>query len=128
MPDYSNSKYEITIVAERIFKVTPFEGIELDANDVYEMRKLYLNFSEGRPFAVLLDAANNFTPTDKARELLATKEFAEKRVAAAFVTRTLANKIVGNFFIKFNRPVSPTKLFTDEIAALEWLKEQMNNK
>lgn len=129
MADYSNSKFEITILAERIYKLRPFEGVEIDVNDVREMRNVYLKFSNGSSFAILLDATNNFSPTDEARALLASKEYTDKRVAAAFVTPTLANKIIGNFFIKFNKPATPTKLFNEEDIAFQWLKEQMvNNK
>lgn len=125
MADYSNSKYEITILADRIYKVKPFEGIEIDVADVVEMRKMYLEFSKGKSFAILLDASVDFTPTDEARKLLASKEYTEKRIAAGFVTKTLANKILGNFFIKVNKPSSPTRLFNDEATALAWLKEQL---
>lgn len=125
MADYSNSKFEIIILAERIFKLIPFEGAEIEVEDVREMRSVYLKFSGERSFAILLDATHNFTTSDEARVLLASKEFTEKRVAAAFVTTTLASKIVGNFFIKFNKPASPTKLFTEEAPAFEWLKEKM---
>lgn len=125
MADYSNSKYEITTIADRIYKVKIFEGVEYDVKDVQEMREIYLKFSKGKPFAILLDATNNFIPTEEARVLLASREYAEKRVAAAFVTKTLANKIFGNFFIKVNKPFSPTKLFTEEGPAFEWLKEKM---
>lgn len=125
MADYFNCKYEITILDDCIFKLKPFEGAEIDVDDVKEMRKVYLEFSKGKPFAILLDASQDFTPTDEARKLLASKEYTEKRVAAGFVTTTLANKIIGNFFIKFNKPASPTKLFNDEAAAFTWLKEQL---
>lgn len=128
MADYSNSKYEITILDDCIFKLRPFEGVEIDVDDVKEMRKVYLEFSKGKPFAILLDASQDFTPTDEARKLLASKEYTEKRVAAGFVTTTLANKIIGNFFIKFNKPASPTKLFNDEATAFAWIKEQMKGK
>jgi hypothetical protein len=125
MTNFSNSKFEIKVLSPQIFMLKPFEGIELNVDDVNEMREVYLRLSNGSKFAVLLDATNAFDTTDEARKLLASKEFAEKRVAAAFVTKSLANKIIGSFFIKFNKPVSPTKLFTDEKLALEWLKEQM---
>lgn len=125
MPDYSHSKYEITILAPQIFKVKPYEGIELNEEDVREMRKIYLKFSENKPFAILLDAVYDFTPTEEARKLLASKEYTELRIAAAFVTNSLANKLFGNFFIRFNRPATPTRMFTDEKTAFNWLQIQV---
>lgn len=128
MADYLNSKYEITILDDCIFKLKPFEGVELDVDDVKEMRKIYLQFSGGKSFAILLDATQSFSPTDEARKLLASKEYTDKRIAAAFVTTTLANRLIGNFFIKVNKPLTPTKLFNDEVSALAWLKEQMKGQ
>jgi hypothetical protein len=122
MADYSNSKSEITRLSDYIYKITPYEGIELTAEDVRELRIICLRFSGNRPFAVLLDASHNFTPTEEARKLLASEEYTDLRIAAAFVTSSLANKLFGNFFIRFNRPATPTRLFSDEAAALRWLE------
>lgn len=125
MSDYSNSKFEITILTPQIFKVKPYEGIELNEEDVREMRKVYLKFSENKPFAILLDAFFDFTPTEEARKLLASKEYTAMRIAAAFVTNSLANKLFGNFFIRFNKPATPTRMFTDEVEAFNWLQIQV---
>ncbi len=35
----------------------------------------------------------------------------------------LPQKIVGNFFLKFDKPARPTKIFTKEEEAVEWLKQ-----
>lgn len=128
MADYSNSKFEITILTANIFRLKPFEGVEINIDDVYEMRGVFLEFSGNLPFAVLLDASNNFVPTEEARAALASAEFTNKRIAAAFVTRSLANKLIGNFFINFNKPATATRLFTDEASAFKWLEEQVNKK
>jgi len=36
---------------------------------------------------------------------------------------SLASSIIGNFYIKFNNPSIPTKLFKTEDEALDWLKK-----
>ena len=43
--------------------------------------------------------------------------------ADAFVIHSLAQKILGNFFLKFKTPSIPTKLFSSEENAIEWLKQ-----
>lgn len=40
----------------------------------------------------------------------------------AIVIRNLAQKIMGDFYIKFNRPKMPTKIFYSVEKALEWIK------
>jgi hypothetical protein len=125
MADYSNKKFEITKITDIIFKLKPFEGVELLEEDVLEMRRVFLQLSNGGRFAVLLDASDPFTPTAEARALLASKEFAKHRIAAAFVTKSLSNKIFGNFFIKVNKPPTPSRIFSEEPPAILWLKEQI---
>lgn len=37
------------------------------------------------------------------------------------------SKIIGNIFIRFSKPASPTRLFTNEAKALEWLLMESNS-
>jgi 3,4-dihydroxy-2-butanone 4-phosphate synthase len=126
MAEYSNGRIEITTVGERIYRLKPVEGIEMNVDDVRQAREIYLKLSAGQFFSVLLDATGSFTISDEARALIASKEYSVQRKAAALVTPGLVNRLVGNFFIQFNKPGSPTKLFNDEASALAWLEEQMN--
>ena len=128
MPDYTNTKFEITILADCIFKLKSFKDVEIDVEDVYEMRKQYLHFSNGKPFAILMDATDYSSVTAEARILLVDKEFIKMRIATAFVTRSIASNLIANFFIKFHKPASPTKLFKDFDTAFEWLKQQTESQ
>lgn len=122
LPAFKNEKFEIFVLTPNIFKLKPTKGIELDVQDGYEMRNVFTELSNGNTFAVLTDASNFFSTTSELRQLLASKEFTNLRFATAIVTQSMANKIIGNFFIKVNKPASPTKLFSSEELALEWLK------
>ncbi len=44
-------------------------------------------------------------------------------VADAFVIHSLPQKILGNAYLKFQPPSIPTKFFSSEEKALEWLQE-----
>ncbi|MCC6600101.1 MAG: hypothetical protein IT223_05455 [Crocinitomicaceae bacterium] len=45
------------------------------------------------------------------------------RMAEAFVVDNLANKIIADFYIRFNRPDNPTRVFSDVKKALDWLEQ-----
>ena len=45
------------------------------------------------------------------------------RKAQALVVSNLPSKLLANFFIKYHKPVNPTKIFSDYDEALNWLKE-----
>lgn len=117
-------KTEHRLFAPNIIHLRVKDGEEIDVPEVRKMREANLLLSKGAPFGVLLDARNHFTVTREARALLASEEFARLLLASAFVVRTTASKITGNFYIRFHKPANPTKLFSGEEEALRWLKEQ----
>jgi hypothetical protein len=48
--------------------------------------------------------------------------------ADAYVANSLSQKIIGNFYLKLKKPNIPTRLFTNEKTALEWLKKKPKTK
>lgn len=102
-------------------EVNPLEFLEVE--DVKEVRRANLALSEGKPFCVLLDTSKGyFNVSPEANKLMADKEFSKDRLAAAFVVRSLASRLAGNFFLRL-KPGSPTRLFTNEAEALRWLRK-----
>ena len=45
--------------------------------------------------------------------------------ADAFVIYSLAQKILGNFYLRINKPERPTQFFNSKEEALKWLKQYM---
>ncbi len=119
--------FTITDIGGSIFKIIVFEGADIEEADILQLKLCALELANGKKYAILLDGTHTFSISPTARALVASKEFSKDRIAGAFVITSLANKLLGNFFIKFNKPASPTKLFSDEASAMEWLKEQFEN-
>ena len=122
------SKFTISNIGNRIFKLQMLDGVEITMKDAQKMSVEFRKLAKGKKFAVLLDASNNFTLRKEAMDYLSSNELTLDRIAAAFVTKSIANKLVGNFFIKVKRPSSPTKMFSDEKDAIEWLLGFMDTK
>lgn len=106
-----------------IIKMSVNEHEFLEVEDVLAVREVNLALSEGKPFCVLLNTGEGyFNLVPEAAKLLNSKEYAEKRMAAAFVIKSLASRLAGNFFIRMGGRYHHTRLFSDEAEALEWLK------
>mgnify|MGYP005992613613 CR=1 FL=1 len=85
-----------------------------------EARKKLQN---GRKFPVLIDMRLAFGVSVEAREYSARDETTELYLAMAILSgKSLPARMMGNFFIKFNKPNIPLKLFSSEGKAIEWLK------
>lgn len=59
---------------------------------------------------------------DDARKYAAGEDSNKYTIADAFVINSIALKLVGNFYIRYNKPVRPTRIFNNEEDALVWLR------
>lgn len=96
------------------------EAVSLD--QAKELTEAFIKMTKGKKTPHLF-TANKFTLIEKdVMEFM--KEVANNYGKAdAFVINALPQKIVGNFYLKFVKPQVPTKLFTSEAKAVEWLKQ-----
>lgn len=77
--------------------------------------------SAEKPRPILIDMTDVRSMTREAREIYA-KEGNDSRVKAiGIVTRSSMGRIVGNFFLGFNKPAVPTRLFKTHKVAKKWL-------
>ncbi|MEO6902033.1 MAG: hypothetical protein ABI315_02640 [Bacteroidia bacterium] len=70
---------------------------------------------------LLLNHENSTMPGKAIREYWAKKESNPYSKADAFMINSDILRLVGNFYLKVNKPERPTKMFTDEQEAIKWL-------
>lgn len=105
--------------------------IELYANDhhvyiiedVKENVKAFGELTGNEKAPVLIIGGSFSSLDDQTREFMATEESLKYSKAEAFLITSLAQKILINFYIKFNKPLVPTRVFTDKEEAIEWLMQ-----
>ncbi|WP_276496632.1 hypothetical protein [Pontibacter litorisediminis] len=68
----------------------------------------------------LFDITRIKQSTKEARDFMAN-EGNEQVSASAILISSPMLKMTANFYIKVNKPRNPTRMFTDEPSALEWL-------
>ena len=61
-------------------------------------------------------------PPLETRVFWAKKESCPYASADAYVTDNFGHKLIGSFYLKFNKPGRPTKIFATKEEAIEWLK------
>jgi hypothetical protein len=116
---FTTKKFSLQLLEPQIFRLTVIDGIELEEKDAKEMITEALALAKGEEYTILFDANKSGTISFEAREEFARSE---KRLAVAIVTKSLANKLLGNFFINFHKPKSSSRIFSDEQNAIEWLR------
>ena len=95
---------------------------EIDISGAKEIIKSIAEVWEETKRPTLISSEYFAAPNAEARAFLAKKESNPYSSAAAYIARSLQERIVMNAFLKFNKPARPTKMFTSEAKAIEWLK------
>lgn len=97
------------------------ENLNVDLDIVKSSVESRINFSKGISYPLLIDMKGVRSFTKEAREY-AGKEGIKLVKAGALVVDSALTKMLVNLFLLINKPNVPTKLFTDENEAKEWLQ------
>lgn len=91
-----------------------------------EIKSIFYSTRKHSPWEIapVYLSGGSFTNQDAdARTFSGSEEVMKHCSAIAFLSKTIAEKLLANFFIKFNKPSKPTKAFTNESEAIAWLKQ-----
>jgi hypothetical protein len=125
----TNSNYiklkhaEITHYQENIYVLTFEDDYEVELEDAIEIDKAFIKITNNTKFSVIVDARDKFSSiTNDARNFFANDpEIIPIREKIAIVVNNMPTKILANFFMRFNRPQTPTKVFNNLEEAVKWL-------
>ena len=95
----------------------------VDVAEMKEMLRYVEEFMGPKKHYAVVDFGGNLTSSTEARQIYADAEYIQKyRIADAFLVKSLAVRLIANFFIKVTKPNVKTKLFTEENDAVLWLE------
>jgi hypothetical protein len=101
-----------------IWKVT-YVDLKM-AQTLVEFRKRLTEYKE---YPLIADIRPVKTTTKEARDFLASEDGCDGISAAALIIGSPVSTMVGNFWIRINKPLRPSKLFTHEKEAKQWLAQ-----
>ena len=125
---YQPKKADVTLVKDRMVKITIHDKAHLDREDMLEINTTKFKIVGEEKYAVLFVPGKQATISKDAREVSSRPVITKNAIAKAIVVKTLAHRLIGSFFIKVQKPPHKTKLFETEEKAIEWLDKMMKNK
>lgn len=100
-------------------------GSEQTLADAKEAIAAIAKIGRGKALPVLVDFKNLKSQDRGARNYFAGEETAKAVTACAILISSPLSRVIGNFYMGLNMPVTRTKLFTAQSEAIEWLKEYL---
>src|ERR1700741_57484 len=122
MKKFETRAFLMTVHDDLLIEFTVKRNTTLQASDVWESRDMSVNHNPGKKFYVLFEGEENADVSADARRAGASQEYTKHVAALALYSQKLHEKIIGNLFLKINKPLVPTKFFDDREKAIEWLK------
>ena len=115
-------KATVTLIDGNIIHIHLKSGQEIELSDAVYIVEAMGKLGGEKKHPILIDAGE-FSSVDKeARIFSASAESNLYTIADAIAYCNLAQKLLANFYIKHNKPVVPTRVFSNKTEAIEWLK------
>lgn len=116
----------VSLCSDDIIRVMIKKQADVDAQQLKILFDVYNQIVEGKAYAYIYyteDISTTFT--DEGRDYAKREEFSFPKICNAIIVTRLAHKIVANFYLKFNKPYYPYKVFNDMNEAEKWCLEQI---
>lgn len=105
-----------------IVRIIHVPGAEVTLEDAKETMAAYLRLNKGKRLPLFIDTKTMKSMSRETRKYYAGKEAAKVASAAAIIVGTPVSRVLGNFYLGLSNPHLPSRLFSSEDEALEWLK------
>ena len=125
MKTFETDIFTMTVDSHAYVEMKVKKDASFDVKELVETKNYLTAHLPGKKFYVLFNGEDYFHVNKETREFGASKEYSDHLAAMELFSNNLALKLVGNFFIGINKPVVPTKFFSDKKKAEEWLKDRM---
>lgn len=121
-----NEKIELSKREDGIYIYKALKGSSIDEETVRMMTIAGDEWNGTKLCANLLDIREVLFIDSKARSYGAAQYRAHVAGQAILIESRISSSFA-NLFLRFNKPEVPTRLFTNEDKAIEWLKQQIKN-
>lgn len=124
MMNKENNKIRFRLGEDNILYTDCFPNTTMTLEDGKESTRISAEIVNYQPVPLLCDLTNVVKMSQDCRQHFAGPEHAETFSKAALIVTSPISRIIGNFFLGLNKPLKPTRLFTNKEDGLEWLHEK----
>jgi len=118
---FENNIFKVWMRDDGILQEDFFDEAEIGIDDVKKVVKIASTYFKQKNLTYV-DVSNIKSISYEARKYLQSEEASENVKAVAFKVKSKVSIFMAKFLNTVNRPKYPTKPFTDEKKAIEWLK------
>ena len=120
-------KSRISLLKNGVVVIEIDDYVTVEVDDIREIVRMQGELTGHKKLPVVT-APSEFTSISKeARHFMSGNDAAKYTSADAFIIRSLAQKILADFYLRFQNPVVPTKVFRNKEEAIEWAAQTIKS-
>ena len=123
MKNIELNKLTIELIGSNIVLIRIKDHSSIEEEDIIEAKQHNLKLTGGKAYAVVLETGDFTDVSQEARAAMASEKMETNRKATAIIITKFAQKLIGNFYLRVNKPNVPTKMFSKKEKAMAWAKE-----
>ena len=122
---FEEENYIISIIDGYTLDIFIKDFMELQKEDIINMQSWVKVTTDEKKLMNLVRFGNGSTVTREAREYASSPEGNVLTIGSAILVKNLAQQLIIDYYIKFNKPVYPTRVFYKKDKAVRWIEEQI---
>lgn len=124
MKETLKTKHTVSTVDENNILEIEFQaGQDVTLEESIQIHDWVTSLIPDRKHYCIAIAKFGTTADPEVREWLSSEGRLKTIAADAFIVSSLAQKIVANFYLKYNKPKQPTRAFTNLADARKWIMQ-----
>jgi hypothetical protein len=113
----------VSLRSDGIMQVMVEEGAYSTVANIRLATEAIGKVGEGKRYPLLIIAGKDSTMDTEAMAFLANAENTPYTLAVGILIVSVSQKLLANFYLKFNKPKKATKMFTKMEEAAKWLEQ-----
>ena len=116
--------FQLTIIDHGFYEVEVFDNADFSVSDLKQLVKAQQEHFDIQ-LPVLTLCSEHANTNIELLNVIAKNKNNPYSKADAFVIKSMAQRILANFYIKIHKPERPTKFFSSKDDAILWLKQYL---
>ncbi len=123
--EFETKAFKIKLHPNGLKEILVKKNVILQPEDVWESHQLSVEKLLLPRYYVLLESEENSSVSQEAKRAVASEEYSKHAGALALCSSKTTENILGNLFLKVNKPKVTTHFFTDRNQAIKWLEDRI---
>jgi hypothetical protein len=119
----------VNIIEERIFHLIVKDFCSVTYEDAIEATAILTEYcvknNMDKIGMNLIEFGHGATADQAVREYASTKDANNRSNGSAILVKNFAQQLIGDYYLKFNHPRYPTKVFYKKEKALAWIRKTL---